>query len=77
MQNIIYKIERLREFKKVSKVDFCSKIGIHRDTLYKLTDDSIKISTLLKISKVLETPISISKWKYICFFTIQLYYIRN
>lgn len=53
MSTIVYKINKLLEDKKVSKTDFAKAIGVNRDTVYNFTDDSIKVSLLLKISDFL------------------------
>jgi DNA-binding Xre family transcriptional regulator len=54
---IISKIEKLLEAKKLTKTAFAKSVGIHIDTVYNLNDDSIKVSTLLKISEVLGVSI--------------------
>lgn len=56
--SVVFKIEKLREAKKLSKADFAELLGISRDTLYNWTDDNIKVSTLLKVSDILGVDIS-------------------
>ncbi len=51
--SIVFKIEKLREAKKLSKTDLAEKIGVNRDTVYNWTDENIKVSTLMKISDIL------------------------
>lgn len=48
--NILFKIEKLREAKNLTKTDLADKVGVNRDTVYNWTDENIKVSTLLKIS---------------------------
>ncbi|MDF2449434.1 MAG: Cro/C1-type DNA-binding domain [Bacteroidota bacterium] len=58
MASISYKINELREAKKLTKTAFAELIGVNRDTVYNLSDESIKVSTLLKISEKLDVPVS-------------------
>lgn len=58
MPSIQYKIDKLIESKKLTKSSFAKAVGIHIDTVYNLKDETIKLSTLLKISEVLDVPIS-------------------
>lgn len=55
---ISYKIEKLLEVKNMTKTAFAKRVGIHIDTVYNLNDESIKVSTLLKISEILNVPIT-------------------
>jgi DNA-binding Xre family transcriptional regulator len=57
MSSISYKIDKLLEVKKLSKTKFAKLINVNRDTVYNLSDETIKVSTLLKISEILDTPI--------------------
>lgn len=57
MPSIQYKIEKLIESKKLTKSAFAKAVGIHIDTVYNLKDETIKVSTLLKISEVLGVSI--------------------
>jgi len=58
MSSISHKIEKLLEAKSLTKSRFAELIGVNRDTVYNLTDETIKLSTLLKISEVLGVSIS-------------------
>lgn len=58
MSSIQYKIDKLIESKKLTKSAFAKAVGIHIDTVYNLKDETIKVSTLLKISEVLNVHIS-------------------
>lgn len=57
MATIQHKIDRLIESKKLTKSAFAKAVGIHLDTVYNLKDETIKLSTLLKISEVLGVEI--------------------
>ncbi len=58
MTSISYKVNKLLEAKKITKTAFAKQVGIHIDTVYNLTDESIKLSTLLKFCEVLNVPIN-------------------
>ncbi len=58
MDTIIFKINKLLEQKKITKTAFAKQVGIHLDTVYNLTDEGVKFSTLIKICEVLNVPIS-------------------
>ena len=55
---IFNRIEKVMNEKKVPKMEFYSKIGMTNTGFAKaVSNKNIKISTLLKIAEVLETPI--------------------
>jgi len=58
MAGIIEKIFNIIEDRNVNITEFTQQVGIARNTIYSLTDDSIKYSTLKKIAKVLNLPIT-------------------
>jgi len=58
MAGIIEKIFNIIEQRNVNITEFTQQVGIARNTIYSLTDDSIKYSTLRKIAKVLNLPIT-------------------
>jgi DNA-binding XRE family transcriptional regulator len=55
--SIQFKIEKLIESKSINKTRFAELIGVSRDTVYNLSDESIKVATLIKVSEVLGVPI--------------------
>jgi len=58
MAEIVKKIFNIIEIRNLNITEFTEQVGIARNTVYKLTDDSIKYSTLKKIAKVLNLPIT-------------------
>ena len=58
MEEIRKKIEKLLIEKRISKRDFIEKIGMSNAGYYHMYENnSMKVSVLLKIAEVLETPV--------------------
>lgn len=55
--SVVYRIKKRLEDEKVNINAFSKAIGISPKGVYKWTDESIKLSTLLKISEFLDVPI--------------------
>lgn len=55
--SIQYKIDKLIEDKNLTKTAFARIIGVSRDTVYNL-DENTKLSTFIKISEFLKVPLS-------------------
>lgn len=58
MGHILSVIEKGRIAKGLTSEEFYKKVGIHRSTLSKSNESSIKLGVLVKISKVLNIPIT-------------------
>lgn len=58
MSNIIGRIEKIIEQKKLSKAEFARLMGISRASLYTISDDSLKFSTIEKAAKILGVSVS-------------------
>lgn len=55
---VVHKIKKLIESEKVSVEAFSKKIGISPKGVYKWTDESIKMATLLKVCEFFDKPIT-------------------
>ncbi|MBA2612568.1 MAG: helix-turn-helix transcriptional regulator [Bacteroidetes bacterium] len=50
---MVHKIKKALEASKLTHAEFADKVGISRDTVYKLNDETIKLATIEKICQVL------------------------
>lgn len=57
MVSISDKIRGIIEAKNLNKTEFSKQIGMARDYVYNLSDETIKVSTLIRICDVLKIPI--------------------
>lgn len=55
--SVVFKIKKLIEAEKVNINAFSEAIGISPKGVYKWTDDSIKVYTLLKVCEYFDKPI--------------------
>jgi DNA-binding Xre family transcriptional regulator len=55
LTNIVHKLDKLREAAGLEKKELAVKIGSSRENVYNWRDENIKVSTFLKVCKVLHT----------------------
>ncbi len=58
MSELTDKIYKVIEDRNLNITAFAKQVGLSRDTIYNLSDETIKYSTIKKISKVLNLPIT-------------------
>ena len=58
MRNIADKIIETVKERNIRITALAKEIGVSRETIYKLSDDSIKLSTIKKVAEFLEVPIT-------------------